>query len=912
MAQSAGAVALDIVMGKNTVNSVVKDSMSELKRVIDDETASFGNKVSAFGTACNQMGGAILPVSAATTAGIKSSINAAMSFETAMAQVRTIAGDTAVSYKGSMMEMDEAIMQLSSDTGIASEEIALATYNAISAGVNTADAVEFVSTANALAVGGFTNMTTSVDILTTTLNAYGEKAGTAEQISDKLITTQNLGKTTVDELSQNMGRVIPIASAYGVSVDNLCASYVALTKGGISTAESTTYLKSMFNELADSNSEVSKILMEKTNKSFGQLMAEGYNLADIIDILGQSVDGDTEKFAQLWSSSEAGTGALAILNGGTADFSNTLKEMKNSTGAASDAMDKMNDTSAHKMQVALNDIKNAAIELGAAFTPVFTEIADIVSGAARAFSSLSPEVQGVIAKIMMIVAVAAPVLLIVGKFISIIGSVISAIGMIKGAIMGFTGFISGTVMPALSGFFSFLMANPIVLVIAGIIAAGALLITHWDEVKQIASDVWNGIKDIIAGVWDFIYNVIIQPICDLIVNVVTTAWNIIKTITTTIWNIIKTIITTVWNIIKTIISTVCGLIVGIITTAWNIIVTITTTVWNIISTIISTVCNFIVNIVTTAWNIISTITTTIWNVIKTVITTVWNFIKTIITTVCNTVKTVISTAWNFISSITSTIFNGIKNTATNIWNGIKNTITTVVNGIKNGICNAFQSAYNFITNLFSNIASFFSGVWSKVASTFTNLGTKIGDAISGAVKSGINGVIGMIEGIINKGIGLINGAIKLINKIPGVNVGKLGELNLPRLAEGAVLPPNEPFAAIVGDQKHGTNVETPLSTIQEAVFNVIGRKLTAILSLPDAIISAIKLIPAPALKNVGSAEAKKDLRDDNKLYDLLNKILIKLDDTGDITVPVYLGNDLIDEQIIRANDRRTVRSGGRA
>ena len=262
MAQSVGAVALDIVMGKNTVSNVAKQAIQDVQKTFNDSSATIGNKASAVGTACKNIGASLLPVSVAAQGVIKSTADAAMSFETAMAQVETIAGDASVSYKGNMTDMSDAIMQLSSDTGIAAEDIALATYGAISAGVDTSKSVEFVATANALAVGGFTDMATSVDVLTTTLNAYGDKAGTAESISDKLITTQNLGKTTVNELASSMGKVIPSASAYNVSIDNLCASYVAMTKGGIVTAEATTYMKSMLNELADSGSNVGQILQE--------------------------------------------------------------------------------------------------------------------------------------------------------------------------------------------------------------------------------------------------------------------------------------------------------------------------------------------------------------------------------------------------------------------------------------------------------------------------------------------------------------------------------------------------------------------------------------------------------------------------------------------------------------------------
>ena len=143
-------------MGKNTVSGVAKQAMADVQKTFNDGTATIGQKVSAVGTACKNVGASLLPVSAAATGVIKSTADAAMGFETAMAQVETIAGDASVRYKGSMTDMSKAILQLSTDTGIAAEDVAAATYSAISAGVDVSKSVEFVATANALAVGGIT------------------------------------------------------------------------------------------------------------------------------------------------------------------------------------------------------------------------------------------------------------------------------------------------------------------------------------------------------------------------------------------------------------------------------------------------------------------------------------------------------------------------------------------------------------------------------------------------------------------------------------------------------------------------------------------------------------------------------------------------------------------------------------
>lgn len=158
-----------------------------------------------------------------------------------------------------------------------------------------------------------------------------------------------------------------------------------------------------------------------------------------------------------------------------------------------------------------------------------------------------------------------------------------------------------------------------------------------------------------------------------------------------------------------------------------------------------------------------------------------------------------------IKNFFNNLWTNVKNTASNAWNGIKN----IFSNVGQWFSNIFQQAYNGITRVFSNIGNFFSGIWQRIKNTFSNLGTSIGNAISNAVKSGINGVISLIERTINRAISLINGGISLINLIPGVNVGKIGRLNLPRLAEGGYVKANTPQLAMIGDNRHQGEVVAP-------------------------------------------------------------------------------------------------------
>lgn len=185
----------------------------------------------------------------------------------------------------------------------------------------------------------------------------------------------------------------------------------------------------------------------------------------------------------------------------------------------------------------------------------------------------------------------------------------------------------------------------------------------------------------------------------------------------------------------------------------------------------------------------------------------WDEIKETVTNVCNKMK--------------ETVSNWVNNVG-QFFSDLKINIVNKVTEIRDGIKNKFQEAYKGIRNIFSNIGNFFNGIWKNIKNTFTNLGTSIGNAISGAVKTGINGVISLIEKTINTAIRLINGGIKLINLIPGVSVGTINTLNLPRLAKGNVA--YDETLAIFGEYSGASNnpeITTPQNIMRDTFEDVL-------------------------------------------------------------------------------------------
>lgn len=317
---------------------------------------------------------------------LQSAFTGGTAFESAMAKVGTIADTTKVPLES----LSSQVLQVSGDMHIGANEIAEAAYQAISAGQDTGNAVAFAGQASMLATAGFTSTTSAVDILTTALNAYGKGADEAGHVSDVLLTTQNLGKTSVDELAGSMGRVIPLAAAYNVSLENLSSGLAIMTANGIATAEASTYTKSMLNELGDTGSSVGKILKQQTGKSFAELNADGKSLGDVLQVLYDSVGGNATKFAGLWSSVEAGTGALSLASSGADKFNGVLQQMQADSSATQTAYDTMTDTMAYK----LDGVKTNAQNLGTAlFDAVSGRLGEAVTLAGGYLQTLSESVQ---------------------------------------------------------------------------------------------------------------------------------------------------------------------------------------------------------------------------------------------------------------------------------------------------------------------------------------------------------------------------------------------------------------------------------------------------------------------------------------------------------------------------------------
>jgi hypothetical protein len=200
----------------------------------------------------------------------------------------------------------------------------------------------------------------------------------------------------------------------------------------------------------------------------------------------------------------------------------------------------------------------------------------------------------------------------------------------------------------------------------------------------------------------------------------------------------------------------------------------------------------IVNTAQTLWNALSVAGTAV----TTALGVAFNFLCSPIGLVVLAIGALIA-----IVAVCITYWDEIKAVASSVWDGIVSVWNTVANWfnqhVVQPIANFFSGLWDGIKNVFAGIGNFFTGVWNGIKDIFSKAGKFISDTIGGAFKSAINWVLGTAIGIINGFIDAINFVIGIINAIPGVNIGLIGRLEVPKLARGGVV--DGPTYAMIGE-----------------------------------------------------------------------------------------------------------------
>jgi TP901 family phage tail tape measure protein len=301
----------------------------------------------------------------------------AQEFGKAIAEIASIADASILN----ITDLRENLVDIGVSLGVREAEVATGAYQAISAGIEgtTASITEFTKQSARLARVGLADVGATVDILTSILNAYKLEVSDTASVVDVLFRTVQRGKTTIPELATTLGRTIPLASALGISLEEVSAALVVLTKSGLRTDIATTSLRGVFSQLLDPSEEAvalyRKLGIEITKT---RIQTEGFLpvLRDLATLTGPQL---TRAIPDV----RAGTGA-EILTRQLADVAAQLEAVNE---AASDTTDVVGDALATflafeevQAEITLNAISQAISEVGRELIILFNEVAEGIFG----------------------------------------------------------------------------------------------------------------------------------------------------------------------------------------------------------------------------------------------------------------------------------------------------------------------------------------------------------------------------------------------------------------------------------------------------------------------------------------------------------------------------------------------------
>ena len=525
-----------------------------------------------------------------------------------------------------------------------------------------------------------------------------------------------------------------MADLVDVPVETLAKSQSRLKKSMLGASEGGSQLK-YFEQLgisvtdANGNLRDSNDVFQETIKALGQMENETERDAIAMAIFGKSANELNPLIEDAGATYEKV--ATIMAEHGLEPVS---QEELDKANEFNDAIDTIK-------LVFLQAVQIVGTKIAGYLVPLMEKVVDVAANIAEKIAGLDG---GALVKIMGIsgaLAGLSPVLIAIGNGMQIFG----------GHLKDVAEFV--TKIPMLGKAFA-LLTNPVTLVVAALAGLGL-------AINKVGFD-----------------------------NFVTTAENAITSFAEQLPGIINTIVGKIVELVPVIFDGIVTAVQAIVTLLPTLIPVIVQGGIALFNGLVQAVTQIIPVLIQAVVTLIQTLVAALPTIIPTLLQGAIDLFMAFVQAIPVIVPQLISAVGQLIIALVQALpglFSTLLMTVVTLFQGMWKSITGVFAGVGQWFQKKFSEAWQNVQKVFSGVGQFFSGVWRTITGVFTNIGTSVAGAVTGAIKSGLNGALATIENIINGGINMINGAIGLINKIPGVNIGKIGTLHLPRLAEGGVL-----------------------------------------------------------------------------------------------------------------------------
>ena len=863
------------------------ERQAEQSSVALQKIGAAGEKLRDVGSAIEGAGQKLMPVTAAVGGLATAAVKVASDFDSAMSQVAAVSGATG-------KELDalrDKAREMGSKTKFSASEAAEAMNYMAMAGWKIGDMLDGIEGIMNLAAASGEDLATTSDIVTDALTALGLSASDSGHFADILAAASSNANTNVSMMGETFKYCAPVAGALGFTAEDTAEAIGLMANAGIKSSQAGTAMRTMLTSLTGEVTFVGDAFGEltvQTTNADGSMRSLGDILTDCRAAFAQMSESERAANAEALVGKNAMSGFLAMMNAAPGDIEKLNSAINNCDGTAERMAETMQDNLAGQLTILKSRLEELAISIGEILMPSIRQIVGWIQGLVDWLNGLDEGTKKVIVTVALVAAALGPVLIVIGKVVGAVGTILTVVPKIAGAVSGVVGFVSGTVIPALSAVVAAIGWVPIA--IAAVIGVVALLYNKCEWFRDAVNAVWAQVRDFFVSAW--------EVICSFFTETIPATWESLVSFFqgipawwSELWQSVGDFFNNVWTgmmenpVLSGIVDMIRSLWENLFTALqgiWQGIQTAASGAWELIKNVILGPVLLLIDLVTGNFTKLKEDALHIWTNIQQAASTIWSGIQQMVGSAVQGLVNHVSILLSGLRDFMGNLWSAVSSAAAAAWNGLKNLVVSTVSDLKQAAVEAFRAMVSGIGSALSSLGSVVQDGFQSAISFITSLPGR-------ALQWGMDFINGIAEGV-RRAIGNVVSAVSDVADA----IRSYLHFSVPDV--GPLTDYESWMPDFMGGLARG--IEKSRGLVRKAVEGVAG----------DMVVSP-KLADMQAVQAQGaSVEAVR------QMVSGLQEMFAGMqggDGMGTICIPVYVGGTLLDEVVVDAQARQNLRSGGR-
>ena len=863
------------------------ERQAEQSSVALQKIGAAGEKLQSVGSSIEGVGQKLMPVTAAVGGLATAAVKVASDFDSAMSQVAAVSWATG-------KELDalrDKAREMGSKTKFSASEAAEAMNYMAMAGWKTGDMLDGIEGIMNLAAASGEDLATTSDIVTDALTALGLSASDSGHFADILAAASSNANTNVSMMGETFKYCAPVAGALGFTAEDTAEAIGLMANAGIKSSQAGTAMRTMLTSLTGEVTFVGDAFGEltvQTTNADGSMRSLGDILTDCRAAFAQMSESERAANAEALVGKNAMSGFLAVMNAAPGDIEKLNSAINNCDGTAERMAETMQDNLAGQLTILKSQLEELAISIGEILMPSIRQIVGWIQGLVDWLNGLDEGTKKVIVTVALVAAALGPVLIVIGKVVGAVGTILTVVPKIAGAVSGVAGFVSGTVIPALSAVVAAIGWVPIA--IAAVIGVVVLLYNKCEWFRDAVNAVWAQVRDFFVSAW--------EVICSFFTETIPATWESLVSFFqgipawwSELWQSVGDFFNNVWTgmmenpVLSGIVDMIRSLWENLFTALqgiWQGIQTAASGAWELIKNVILGPVLLLIDLVTGNFTKLKEDALHIWTNIQQAASTIWSGIQQMVGSAVQGLVNHVSILLSGLRDFMGNLWSAVSSAAAAAWNGLKNLVVSTVSDLKQAAVEAFRAMVSGIGSALSSLGSVVQDGFQSAISFITSLPGR-------ALQWGMDFINGIAEGV-RRAIGNVVSAVSDVADA----IRSYLHFSVPDV--GPLTDYESWMPDFMGGLARG--IEKSRGLVRKAVEGVAG----------DMVVSP-KLADMQAVQAQGaSMEAVR------QMVSGLQEMFAGMqggDGMGTICIPVYVGGTLLDEVVVDAQARQNLRSGGR-